>query len=102
MADEFASSAHSHLLPSQVGGHQGIQTTEDGALLMKPALPRELQFYQDSLEDPALAPLRPWVPTYLGTLRLEGQSTPDGLVSMEGIPDGERDECPAIGSYYTA
>ncbi|KAI6141729.1 hypothetical protein BKA82DRAFT_4201621 [Pisolithus tinctorius] len=29
--------------PSQVGGHAGVQTTEDGPLLLKPALPpREL------------------------------------------------------------
>lgn len=75
----------------QVGGHGRIQTIGDGALLLKPALPLELQFYQDSLGDPALAPLRQWVPTYLGTLRLEGQSTADGLVSMEGIPEGEKE-----------
>ncbi|KAI6156346.1 hypothetical protein EDD17DRAFT_1626671, partial [Pisolithus thermaeus] len=35
----------SHTLPptaplsSQVGGHAGVQTTEDGSLLLKPALP---------------------------------------------------------------
>ncbi|KAI6110866.1 hypothetical protein EDD16DRAFT_1710543 [Pisolithus croceorrhizus] len=34
------------LLSSQVGGYSGVQTTEDGALLFKPALPRELEFYQ--------------------------------------------------------
>lgn len=98
MADEFSASASAPVaLTYQVGGHKGIQTIGDGALLVKPALPLELQFYQDSLGDPALAPLRQWVPTYLGTLRLEGQSTADGLVSMEGIPEGEKDECPAIG-----
>ncbi|KAI6004666.1 hypothetical protein EDD15DRAFT_2191474 [Pisolithus albus] len=42
----------SHTLPStaplssQVGGHASVQTTEDGSLLLKLALPRELEFYQ--------------------------------------------------------
>ncbi|KIO00853.1 hypothetical protein M404DRAFT_1003556, partial [Pisolithus tinctorius Marx 270] len=34
------------LLSSQVGRHAGVQTTEDGSLLLKPGLPRELAFYQ--------------------------------------------------------
>ncbi len=101
MADESAASAHPHPLTSQVGGHTGIQISDDGALLIKPALPHELQFYQDSLTDPALAPLRQWVPTYLGTLRLEGQNTADGLANVEGIPEGEKDECSAIRSHCT-
>jgi 1D-myo-inositol-tetrakisphosphate 5-kinase/inositol-polyphosphate multikinase len=90
-----------HPLTSQVGGHKGIQTTEDGALIIKPAKHLERQFYQDSLADPALAPLRQWLPTYFGTLRLEGQSTADGLASVEGIPEGEKDEFPAISLYCT-
>ena len=76
----------------QVGGHKGLQITEDGTLLMKPALPLELQFYQNILADPTLASLRQWVPTYLGTLRLEGQNTAEGLASVEGIPENEKDE----------
>ena len=86
---------------SQVGGHKGIRTTEGGALILKPAKHLELQFYQVSLADPSLAPLRQWVPTYLGMLRLEGQNTANGLVSVEGIPEGEKDECSAISSYCT-
>ncbi|KAI9448082.1 hypothetical protein H4582DRAFT_1898412 [Lactarius indigo] len=91
MADGSVASIHPHLLTSQVGGHKGIQTSDDGALLIKPALPHELQFYQNSLTDPALAPLRQWIPTYLGTLRLEGQKTADGLANVEGIPEGEKE-----------
>lgn len=89
MADRSVASIHP--LTSQVGGHKGIQTSDDGALLIKPALPHELQFYQDSLADPALAPLRQWIPTYLGTLRLEGQMTADGLANVEGIPEGKKE-----------
>ncbi|KAH9062749.1 hypothetical protein EDB87DRAFT_1558951 [Lactarius vividus] len=100
MTDRSVASIHPHLLTSQVGGHKGIQTSDDGALLIKPALPHELQFYQDSLTNPALASLRQWIPTYLGTLRLEGQRTADGLANVEGIPEGEKDECSTISSYF--
>lgn len=77
----------------QVGGHQGVQITGEGALIVKTALPLELQFYQNILASPALSSLRPWVPTYLGTLRLEGQNTAEGVTSIEGIPETEKDEC---------
>jgi 1D-myo-inositol-tetrakisphosphate 5-kinase/inositol-polyphosphate multikinase len=76
----------------QVGGHKGIQVTGGGDLIVKATLPLELQFYQNLLADPALSPLRQWTPTYLGTLRLEGKYTAEGLVSVEGVPDDEKDE----------
>ncbi|KAI9069468.1 SAICAR synthase-like protein [Trametes sanguinea] len=60
-------------LASQVGGHPGVRTSEDGSLLIKPALPREVAFYQALMSDPALAQLRPYVPRFYGTLRLEGK-----------------------------
>lgn len=98
MADESSAPIAPYPLTSQVGGHKGIHTIGEGALLVKPAVPLELQFYQHSLGGPALAPLRQWVPTYLGILRLQGQSTADGPVSLEGIPEGEKDKCSDIGS----
>jgi len=77
----------------QVGGHKGIiQVTGGGDLIVKAALPLELQFYQNLLADSALSPLRQWVPTYLGTLRLEGKYTAEGLTSVEGVPENEKDE----------
>jgi 1D-myo-inositol-tetrakisphosphate 5-kinase/inositol-polyphosphate multikinase len=60
-------------LASQVGGHTGVQTSEDGSLIFKPAVPLELQFYQSALTNPVLAPLRPFIPKFYGTLKLEGQ-----------------------------
>ncbi|KAI0657165.1 SAICAR synthase-like protein [Cubamyces menziesii] len=60
-------------LESQVGGHPGVRTSEDGSLLIKPALPREVAFYQSVAADPRFAPLRPFVPKFYGTLRLEGK-----------------------------
>lgn len=92
--DESAGSSSAELQPLsyQVGGHKGMQMIGQGALIVKAALPLELQFYQNILAIPALSSLRPCVPTYLGTLRLEGQTTAEGIASVEGIPETEKDE----------
>ncbi|KAI6110867.1 SAICAR synthase-like protein [Pisolithus croceorrhizus] len=94
----------SHTLPptvplsSQVGGHAGVQTTEDGSLLLKPALPRELEFYQlirdgvspdvDAATATAsgLKPLLPWIPKFLGVLSL-GNHLVDNLPEMAAVHD---------------
>ncbi|KAI9507025.1 hypothetical protein F5148DRAFT_165858 [Russula earlei] len=94
MADNDAAHPNSselHSLAYQVGGHAGIQVIGDGALIVKAALPVELQFYQSIQADSALASLRQWVPTYIGTLRLEGQNTAEGLASVDGVPDHEKE-----------
>lgn len=64
---------HTVSLSTQVGGHAGVLTTEDGELLIKPALPHELEFYQKLQAEEALATLRPYTPKFFGTLRLEGE-----------------------------
>lgn len=64
-------------LSTQVGGHPGILTTEDGSLLIKPALPTELAFYQLLAAERKLQPLREYVPAFLGTLKLEGALDPN-------------------------
>ncbi|KAI0062119.1 SAICAR synthase-like protein, partial [Artomyces pyxidatus] len=64
----------------QVGGHAGVQTTADGSLLIKPALPLEHAFYARLAADASLVQLERCVPRFLGTLRLAGQQTPDGEV----------------------
>jgi inositol-polyphosphate multikinase len=96
MADDKPTSPSSADLQDfayQVGGHKNIRVTEGGDLIVKPVLPLELQFYQNTLGNPALASLRRWVPTYLGTLRLEGQHTAEGIAVVEGVPENEKDEC---------
>lgn len=65
------------LLASQVGGHAGISTTEDGSLLIKPALANEVRFYESLTTH--FGPLLPFVPKFFGTLRLHG--------SVEGTTD---------------
>jgi len=60
-------------LNSQVGGHAGILMNEDGELVIKPALPRELAFYQQIRNDKTFSSLLPYVPSFIGTLRLEGE-----------------------------
>ncbi|KAG8753611.1 hypothetical protein FRC11_007269 [Ceratobasidium sp. 423] len=70
-------------LEMQVGGHDGVQQSGEGDLIMKPSLPAERDFYQAIAADTRLAALRPHVAKFYGTLRLEGQ------VSAENAPGGE-------------
>lgn len=81
-------------LASQVGGHAGVMTTEDGSLLIKPAAPGELAFYETlkaatKKTFPNLVKLREYTPEYLGTLRLEGQIEPGseetGLLKIQQV-----------------
>ncbi|KAI6098065.1 hypothetical protein EDD16DRAFT_1664657, partial [Pisolithus croceorrhizus] len=69
-----------HLFSSQVGGHAGIQTTQGGSLLLKPALLAELECYQlicdgvspdiNATTETALGLklLLPWIPRLLGVV----------------------------------
>ena len=86
-------------LSTQVGGHPGVMTIEGGSLLIKPALPLEVAFYQTVLQDPALAALRPYVRKFLGTLKLAGvvdesASAADGTIKINqaGVQD-DKDTC---------
>ena len=85
-------------LNSQVGGHAGVLTTEDGSLLIKASLPRELEIYQKLLCDPALEALRRFTVNFLGTLKLEGEVdksnriTANGRIAIKPIDD-HNDEC---------
>ena len=73
----------SHTLPpttplsQQVGGHAGVQVTEDESLLLKPALPREIVFYQfvRDITDAStgLHLLKAWIPKFFGLLSVEGK-----------------------------
>ncbi|KAL6308636.1 hypothetical protein BKA93DRAFT_725219 [Sparassis latifolia] len=60
-------------LASQVGGHPGVLSSEDGSLVIKASLPTELAFYESVSCDPNFAPLKPCVPRFYGTLRLAGK-----------------------------
>lgn len=60
-------------LSSQVGGHSGVLTTEDGSLIIKPALPLELAFYESLRADSGFAPLRPFIPKFHGTVKPTGE-----------------------------
>lgn len=67
-----------------------MQTSEDGSLVFKPALPLEHKFYASVLqsedgEQLGLGDLRRWVPRFYGTLRLEGvQDESGGIEEVEG------------------
>ncbi|KAJ1309367.1 hypothetical protein OPQ81_006146 [Rhizoctonia solani] len=75
--------SRTHTLDMQVGGHKGVKQSGEGDLIMKPSLPAERDFYQAIAADERLAALRPHVPKFYGTLRLEGQ------VNAESAPGGE-------------
>ncbi|KAJ7069573.1 hypothetical protein C8F01DRAFT_1326590, partial [Mycena amicta] len=76
-------------LTSQVGGHtNAVLTTEDNILLIKQALPVELQFYRTvaASRDPKVDALRPYIPKFLGTLTLEGELDPDQPATDTSLP----------------
>lgn len=86
--------AYTQALDSQVGGHVGVMTTEDGSLLIKPALRRELEFYHAMHQDPKLSFLREFTPKFIGVLRLEGQLSDlagengEGGLSIASLSEG--------------
>ncbi|KAJ7132961.1 hypothetical protein C8R46DRAFT_923614 [Mycena filopes] len=75
-------------LSSQVAGHpNSVQATEDDTLLMKQALPLELQFYQTvaAAAEPEVDALRPFIPKFIGTLSLQGRLDVDAPPSETAI-----------------
>lgn len=75
----------------------------EGVLIpsMKPALPREIAFYQllSSAKTGPLAAFRPYVPKFFGTLRLEGQLQGDAIVKAKD--DGIELAIPEVGYSST-
>ena len=72
-------------LESQVGGHAGVLTTENGSLMIKPAVPTELAFYERLQLDSNLEDLRAFTPTFLGTLKLMGKVDETGSALSESV-----------------
>lgn len=84
------------LLAPQVGGHAGVSTSEDGSLLIKPAMAREVRFYEHLNSDPVFAPLRPHIPKFYGTLRFEGKVDDGNLETLREAPKEGKDECYSV------
>jgi len=81
-----------------VGGHAGVLTTNDGSLIIKPALPLELEFYQTHVSEASFEPLRPFLPKFYGTLKLEGkldENNTENLAVMpvDEPPERHKDKC---------
>ena len=72
-------------MDTQVGGHPGITTTEDGSLIIKPALQNEAAFYQRLQQDSDLEDLRAFTPTFLGTLKEMGRSEEEMTIAPESV-----------------
>ncbi|KAG0355220.1 hypothetical protein BG005_005856 [Podila minutissima] len=78
-------------LHNQVGGHDGVLSMgEDNEIIVKPSLPQELAFYEESVLHPELAA---WMPAYYGSLTLTRDpaaiaamtaTNEDGAVNSEG------------------
>ncbi|KAK0227780.1 SAICAR synthase-like protein [Armillaria fumosa] len=95
----MSSSLNAVPLASQVGGHAGVLTSEDGSLLIKPALLLEHEFYQILNSNPAFEPLRPFVPKFIGTLKLQGELDeinqglePGSGIAVKALPEGLQKE----------
>lgn len=76
----------SKIMASQVGGHAGVSTSEDGSLLIKPALPCEVSFYGHLNSNPVFAALKAYVPKFYGTLRFEGKVEDGNLETLREAP----------------
>ncbi|KAF8344128.1 uncharacterized protein EI90DRAFT_2900891 [Cantharellus anzutake] len=81
-------------LSSQVGGHAGVLSSQDGSLIIKPCLHEELEFYttlaaaQAAIiagEDLPFQALAPWAPKFYGTLKLEGEIDRQGTATEDGV-----------------
>ncbi|KAL7421043.1 hypothetical protein Q5752_003927 [Cryptotrichosporon argae] len=80
-------------LANQVAGHQNVLTDASGALVIKPALPREIAFYQLVQNAPLsspLAKLQTFLAEFYGTLQLEGRL--DGAGQLWAESDKARRE----------
>ncbi|CAK9783380.1 SAICAR synthase-like protein [Cutaneotrichosporon oleaginosum] len=74
-------------LANQVAGHAGVMVDESGSLVIKPALPREIAFYQLVQTSPRSAPLaglKPFLPKFYGTLALTGQLEGGAIAPLPG------------------
>ena len=112
-------------LPNQVAGHQNVMSDESGSLVIKvsshigsshwwnelytdagcvlqPALPREFAFYHmlnSASRSSALGKLKPFVPKFYGTLKLEGQLDSRGGVSKQNMSSDEPMEVSRVNRY---
>lgn len=77
---------HTQALESQVGGHPGVLSSEDGSLIIKPSLHSEFDFYQTVSSDDEYISLRSVIPRFYGMLKLEGKVNPDDE-TLVPLPD---------------
>ncbi|GJJ11869.1 hypothetical protein Clacol_006107 [Clathrus columnatus] len=76
-------------LDSQVGGHGGILSSSDGAVIIKPCLPLEAAFYKTLSSNEMYSQLASIVPRFYGTLTLHGRLDESGNIISE--PEGGGD-----------
>ncbi|KAI5450623.1 hypothetical protein NCC49_002882 [Naganishia albida] len=72
-------------LQHQIGGHPNVTSDESGTLVIKPASPREIAFYQllhSTPPPPKLSAIPPFLPRFYGTLKIQ---SPDGASESSTI-----------------
>lgn len=89
-------------LETQVGGHDGVLSSADGSVVIKPCLPPEIEFYNALSSNAALAYLRPHVPKFYGTLKLHGRMDEHGNIVDAADADGETGKDELCSSLYLA
>ncbi|KAF8528176.1 SAICAR synthase-like protein [Hysterangium stoloniferum] len=81
-------------LDTQVGGHKGVLSSEDGSVIIKPCRHREGSFYSTLSSTKTFARLLPYVPKFYGTLKLHGKLDEQGnIASAEGVESGTDEAC---------
>ena len=80
-------------LASQVGGHAGVSTSEDGSQLYKPALVHEVEFYEHLNSNSVFASLKPYIPKFYGVLKYQGKLEDGKLEVDHPAPGGGKDKC---------
>ncbi|KAF8932987.1 hypothetical protein BGZ58_006652 [Dissophora ornata] len=77
-------------ITNQVGGHEGVLSLGDeNEIIVKPALPMEFRFYEESVLHPEL---QAWMPTYYGSLTLTRQQPKQQQIGADGQMGGEAAE----------
>lgn len=74
-------------LDTQVGGHDGVLSSADGAVVIKPCLPLEIDFYTALSSNNAFLHLLPHVPKFYGTLKLHGRMDEHGNIDAADTKD---------------
>ena len=73
------------LLASQVGGHPGVLSSDDGEFVVKPTFHSEIKFYEKLRSEAAFSALIPFIPRFHNTIDLQA-----GTYTLPATPSHRR------------